>query len=112
MGRGKNTISYELKFYKHIKRYHTVESYKRYLKNRRKSKKHIILTMDQLNWLNIYFNMFHYTPEQICKLYELEYKNKFPVCFKTLYKYIYLGLFNLNKKCLYFHGKRRKIKKD
>lgn len=33
------------------------------------------------------------------------------MCFKTLYKYTYLGLFNLNKRFLYFRGKRRKIKK-
>ncbi len=41
-------------------------------------------------------------------MYEIEFEEKFPMCFKTLYKYIYLGLFNLNKKNLYFHGKRRK----
>lgn len=110
MNRSKNTISYELKHYQYIKRYHPVQSYKRYLANRRKCKKHIILTFNQLSWLNEKFNKLHFTPEQICKLYELEYKDKFPMCFKTLYKYIYLGLFNLNKECLYFHAKKRKTR--
>lgn len=111
MGRSKNTISYELKHYTQIKRYHPIQSHKRYLNNRKNCVKHIKLTVDQLNWLNNYFNKLHYSPEQICKLYELEYNNKFPMCFKTLYKYIYLGFFKLNKRFLYFRGKRRKIKK-
>ena len=89
MGRSKNTICYELKYYNQIKRYHPVQSQKRYLENRRKCKKHVVLTFQQIEWLNIKFNHLHYTPEIICKLYEIEFNQKFPMCFKTLYKYIW-----------------------
>ncbi len=108
MDRSKNTISYELKFYKHIKRYHPKKAYERYLINRRNCKKHIVLTVDQIKWLNQNFNHLHYTPEIICKLYKIEFYNKFPMCFKTLYNYIYLGLFNLNKKIYIFMVKEEK----
>ncbi|WP_227991512.1 IS30 family transposase [Spiroplasma poulsonii] len=56
------------------------------------------------------FNKYHDTPEQICKNYEKEFGSKFPICVKTLYKYIYSGLLNLSKENLYFHGKRFKTK--
>nr|WP_310612833.1 hypothetical protein [Spiroplasma citri] len=43
-------------------------------------------------------------------MYEIKFGEKFPMCFKTLYKYIYLGLFNMDKKYLYFKWKKRKTK--
>jgi transposase, IS30 family len=49
-------------------------------------------------------------PEQICKKYEKKFGIKFPLYFKTLYKYIYLVFLNLNKDNLYFHGIKYKIK--
>ncbi len=108
MKRSKNTISLEIKKFRNFKQYDAVSSQKIYLKKRKKCKKHITLTFKQIKWLNKNFNTIHNTPETLCKMYEIEFEEKFPMCFKTLYKYIYLGLFNLNKKNLYFHGKRRK----
>ncbi len=107
MGCSKSTIKYHLKHYKHIKRYHPMQEHKRYLENRKNCKKKTTLTFKQLLWLDEKFNKFHYTPKQICKLYEIEFNDKFPMCFKTLYKYIYLGLFGLNKRNLYFHSKKK-----
>ncbi|MBW3058945.1 IS30 family transposase [Spiroplasma poulsonii] len=107
MGRDKETIRRELKKFKE---YDPLKSQKQYLKNRKNSKKHITLTVKQIKWLNKNFNILHNTPETICKLYEQEFNEKFPMCFKTLYKYIYLGLFNMDKKYLYFKGKKRKTK--
>ncbi|WP_241970079.1 hypothetical protein [Spiroplasma poulsonii] len=108
MGRDKETIRRELKKFKE---YDPLKSQKQYLKNRKNSKKHITLTVKQIKWLNKNFNILHNTPETICKLYEQEFNEKFPMCFKTLYKYIYLGLFNMDKKYLYFKGKKEKNEK-
>ncbi len=44
--------------------------------------------------------------------YELQYNIKFGVFFKTIYKYIKLGYFNLVKDNLYFKNKKRKTKND
>jgi transposase, IS30 family len=49
-------------------------------------------------------------PEQICKKHEKEFGIKFPVCFKTLYKYIHLIFLNFKKYNLYFYGKEYKTK--
>ncbi|WP_171283588.1 IS30 family transposase [Spiroplasma citri] len=95
---------------KKFKEYDPLKLQKQYLKNRKNSKKHITLTVKQIKWLNKNFNTLHSTPETICKMYEIEFGEKFPMCFKTLYKYIYLGLFNMDKKYLYFKWKKRKTK--
>ncbi|KAF0850795.1 Integrase core domain [Spiroplasma poulsonii] len=81
-----------------------------YWKKRKKCIKHIIFSDEKLRWLDKRFNKYHDTPEQICKNYEKEFGSKFPICVKTLYKYIYSGLLNLSKENLYFHGKRFKTK--
>ncbi|WP_349306597.1 hypothetical protein [Spiroplasma sp. SV19] len=109
MDKHRSTILREInRFYN--EEYNPIKAHKKYLKNRKKSVKHIKFSYEQLIWLDEKYNKFRWSPEIICYEYKHKFGIKFPICFKTLYKYIYLGLFNLNKKHLYFHGKRRKIK--
>lgn len=54
----------------------------------------ISLLLNILEWLDEKYNELHDSLEQICKKYEKEFGVKFPICFKTLYRYIHSGLFN------------------
>jgi hypothetical protein len=49
-------------------------------------------------------------PEINCYQYKKDFGVIFSVCFKTLYKYIKLGLFGLNKRNIYLKGKNYKTK--
>ncbi|QCO23819.1 transposase of IS30 family protein [Spiroplasma melliferum] len=110
MERSVSTIWNEVKRFQKLKEYNPIKAHKKYLKNRKKSVKHIKFSYQQLMWLDEKFNKFHWSPEIICYEYNREFGIKFPVCFKTLYKYIFLGLFGLNKRNLYFHGRKNKSK--
>lgn len=82
-----------------------------YWKKRKKCIKHIMFSDKELRWLDKRFNKYHDTPKQLIYRYFIEFGIKFPICVKTLYKYIYSGLLNLSKDNLYFHGKKFKTTK-
>ena len=82
-----------------------IKSFKKILK---KSFKNIKLSYKELQYLNEKFTKFHWLPEIICYQYKKDFGFIFSVCFKTLYKYIKLGLYGLNKRNIYFKVKNYK----
>nr|WP_257986854.1 IS30 family transposase [Spiroplasma melliferum] len=112
MNKHRSTISREISRFCSVKYYNAIEAHKKYLKKRKKCIKHIIFSFNALNFLNEKYNYKHWSPEIICYAYKREFGIKFPVCFKTLYKYVFLGLFGLNKRNLYFHGRKNKSKQN
>ena len=98
------------KIYK-ISNYNSLEAHKKYLKNRKKSFKNIKLSYKELQYLNEKFTKFHWLSEIICYQYKKDFGVIFSVCFETLYKYIKLGLFGLNKRNTYFKVKNCKTVK-
>lgn len=112
MKRSLNTIKWEINRFKNIENYQQYDALNDYLKKRKKCiKKPPKLSKKKLEWLNLRFNKYHNSPWEIIKRYEKKFKVKFPVCVKTLYKWIYLGVFNLLKENLPNHGKRNRTKK-
>ncbi|WP_338954336.1 IS30 family transposase [Spiroplasma endosymbiont of Polydrusus cervinus] len=107
--KNRNTIRREIKRLKDNE-YDAKLAYEDYLQKRQKCFKKSSLLLNILEWLDEKYNKFHDSPEQICKKYEKEFGIKFPVCFKTLYKYIHLGFLNFKKDNLYFHGIKYKTK--
>ncbi|KAI92639.1 IS30 family transposase [Spiroplasma melliferum] len=112
MNKHRSTISREISRFCSVKYYNAIEEHKKYLKKRKKCIKHIIFSFNALNFLNEKYNYKHWSPQQICYEYKKIYKIKFPICFKTLYKYIYNGIFSLCKTKLYFKGKKYKTKNN
>ncbi len=98
-GRGVNTVKREIKRFKNIQYYNPYQAQKDYKQKRKKCiKKLPKFTKEQLDFIKIRFNKYHDTPEQLIYRYFLEFGVKFPVCVKTLYKWIRLGEFGLKKR--------------
>ncbi|WP_338993013.1 IS30 family transposase [Spiroplasma endosymbiont of Seladonia tumulorum] len=110
-GRGVNTVKREIKRFKNIQYYNPYQAQKDYKQKRKKCiKKLPKFTKEQLDFIKIRFNKYHDTPEQLIYRYFLEFGVKFPVCVKTLYKWIRLGEFGLKKENLPHRGKKYKTK--
>lgn len=110
MNKSRNTIRLEVKRLQ--EEYNPEKAHYDYKKKRKKSiKKPSKLSKNKLEWLNLRFNKYHNSPVEIIKRYERKFGVKFPVCLKTLYKWIYLGVFNLLKENLPNHGKKNRTKK-
>ncbi|APE74730.1 hypothetical protein GL982_11390 (plasmid) [Spiroplasma citri] len=62
-------------------------------------------------FLNLRFNIFGDTPAEIIQRFLIKFEIKFPVCVKTLYKWIHLGLLGLLKKNLLNGGRKNRTKK-
>lgn len=90
MDKHQSTILREINRFYNAKYYNAVKAHKKYLKNRKKSVKHIKFSYHQLMWLDEKFNKFHWSPEIICYQYKREFGIKFPVCLK-----LYISIFFL-----------------
>ncbi len=60
--RSVSTIWNEVKRFQKLKEYNPIKAHKKYLKNRKKSVKHIKFSYQQLMWLDEKFNKFHWPP--------------------------------------------------
>ncbi|WP_419334990.1 IS30 family transposase [Spiroplasma endosymbiont of Sarcophaga variegata] len=110
MNRDYRTIWQELNMFDNIGDYNAAKAQKIHDKNKKQCRKYSMLNSQELSHFSNEYNNFGRSPQNIIMSYELQYNVKFSVCFKTMYKYIRLGYFNLSKNNLYFKNKKRKTK--
>ncbi|PQP79267.1 IS30 family transposase, partial [Spiroplasma sp. ChiS] len=112
IGRDINTVKREIKRFKNIEDYDARKAHEDYYKKRKKCiKKLPTFTEEQQEFLNLRFNILGDSPAEIIQRFLIKFGIKFPVCVKTLYKWIYLGLLGLLKKNLLNGGRRNRTKK-
>nr|CAK99683.1 transposase of is30 family c-terminal truncated protein [Spiroplasma citri] len=104
--RHRSTILREIKRFKTIDEYSAYKSDKMYYEKRKKNNKRFKFTEEQLNFIHLRFNVYHDSPSELIYRYFLKFKVKFPVCVKTLYKWIRLGFYGFLKQNLRHHGKK------
>ncbi len=105
-----STILREINRFKTINEYSAYKSDKMYYEKRKKNNKRYKFTKEQLNFINIIFNVYRDSPSQLIHRYFLKFGIKFPVCVKTLYKWIRLGFYGFLKQNLRHRGKKYKTK--
>ncbi|WP_338966523.1 MULTISPECIES: IS30 family transposase [unclassified Spiroplasma] len=110
LNRNRSTILREIKRFKTIDEYSAYKSDKMYYEKRKKNNKRYKFTEEQLNFINIRFNVYRDSPSQLIHRYFLKFGIKFPVCVKTLYKWIRLGFYGFLKQNLRHRGKKYKTK--
>nr|CAK98781.1 transposase of is30 family protein [Spiroplasma citri]CAK99655.1 transposase of is30 family protein [Spiroplasma citri] len=110
LNRHRSTILREIKRFKTIDEYSAYKSDKMYYEKRKKNNKRFKFTEEQLNFIHLRFNVYHDSPSELIYRYFLKFKVKFPVCVKTLYKWIRLGFYGFLKQNLRHHGKKYKRK--
>lgn len=110
MNRSYSVIWEELNMFDNINDYNASKAQKIHDKNKKQCRKYSMLNSQELSYFSNEYNNFGRSPQNIITSYELQYNVKFGVCFKTMYKYIRLGYFNLKKEMLYFKNKKRKTK--
>ncbi len=110
LNRNRSTILREIKRFKTIDEYSAYKSDKMYYEKRKKNNKRYKFTEEQLNFINIRFNVYRDSPSQPIHRYFLKFGIKFPVCVKTLYKWIRLGFYGFLKHNLCHCGKKYKTK--
>ncbi len=111
LNRNSSTILREIKRFKTIDEYSAYKSDKMYYEKRKKNNKRYKFTEEQLNFINIRFNVYRDSPSQLIHRYFLKFGIKFPACLKTFYKWIRLGFYGFLKQNLRHRGKKFKTKK-
>ncbi|QED24163.1 IS30 family transposase [Spiroplasma citri] len=110
LNRHRSTILREIKRFKTTDEYSAYKSDKMYYKKRKKNNKRCKFTEEQINFIQIRFNKYHDSPSELIYRYFLKFGVKFPVCVKTLYKWIRLGFYGFLKQNLRHRGKKYKTK--
>ncbi|WP_426605608.1 IS30 family transposase [Spiroplasma endosymbiont of Glossina fuscipes fuscipes] len=109
LNRHRSTILREIKRFKTINEYSAYKSDKMYYEKKKNNKRYKF-TEEQLNFINIRFNVYRDSPSQLIYRYFIKFGIKFPVCVKTLYKWIRLGFYGFLKQNLCHRGKKYKTK--
>ncbi|WP_374941060.1 IS30 family transposase [Spiroplasma citri] len=110
LNRHRSTILREIKRFKTTDEYSAYKSDKMYYKKRKKNNKRCKFTEEQINFMKIRLNKYHDSPSELIYRYFLKFGVKFPVCVKTLYKWIRLGFYGFLKQNLRHRGKKFKTK--
>ncbi|APE74883.1 plectrovirus-related protein [Spiroplasma citri] len=110
LNRHRSTILREINIFKTIKEYSAYKSYEMYYEERKKNNKRCKFTEEQINFVKIRLNKYRDTPREFIYRYFLKFGVKFPVCVKTLYKWIRLGFYGFLKQNLRHRGKKYKTK--
>ncbi|AXF96702.1 transposase of is30 family protein [Spiroplasma phoeniceum P40] len=105
-----STILREIKKFKNIDEYSAYKSDKMYYNKRKKNNKRCKFTEEQINFMKIRLNKYRDSPREFIYCYFLKFGVKFPVCVKTLYKWIRLGFYGFLKQNLRHRGKKYKTK--
>nr|CAK98445.1 transposase of is30 family c-terminal truncated protein [Spiroplasma citri] len=110
LNRHRSIILREIKKFKNIDEYSAYKSDKMYYEKRKKNNKRCKFTEEQINFMKIRLNKYRDSSREFIYCYFLKFGVKFPVCVKTLYKWILLGFYGFLKQNLRHRGKKYKTK--